>query len=94
MIKAWDETKTIRDWAADARCSVTYEALLKRLRSGWVHEDAISLPPQTGGRPRTRVTIHLHPNQVALLTTPEETAEQAVLRLVGDELDAIDGTER
>jgi hypothetical protein len=40
------------------------------------------------------VTVHLHPNQVALLTTAEETAEQAVLRLVKEWLDAIDGAER
>lgn len=43
-LTAFEETKSMVDWVDDSRCSVNYGALESRIRLGWDHESAISLP--------------------------------------------------
>lgn len=44
ILTAFGESKTVADWAEDGRCSVGYFAIIGRLKLGWSHESAISLP--------------------------------------------------
>lgn len=51
-VTAFGQTKSLADWAEDDRCSVTYNAVLYRLRKGWEPERAITTPrTQKGGPP-------------------------------------------
>jgi hypothetical protein len=47
MLTIFGETKCMADWADDERCSISYQALESRLRSGWSVEDALTQPPRT-----------------------------------------------
>lgn len=38
---AFGETKTLKEWSADPRCKISYEALWKRLDLGWDVEEAL-----------------------------------------------------
>ena len=49
-MEAFGEKKTLRDWAADARCQVPYLRLRTRLRKNWSLEDAIATVPAMGNR--------------------------------------------
>lgn len=50
LVTAFEETKTVADWSEDPRCSVSYNAILYRLKKGWRPEDAIRQKrTQTGG---------------------------------------------
>lgn len=40
------ETKMLVEWAEDKRCLVPYQTLFRRMKNGWLAEDAISLPPR------------------------------------------------
>lgn len=46
-LTAFGEAKTVVEWAEDARCSVQYDTLAERIRSGWDHERAITTAPVT-----------------------------------------------
>lgn len=48
-ITAFGETKTISAWADDPRCPVKRGTLAARIRTGWPHEKAISIPAVPGG---------------------------------------------
>jgi hypothetical protein len=50
LITAFGETKCIRDWADDARCSVHWDTLYGRLDDGWSPERAIATPSVRGKR--------------------------------------------
>lgn len=41
-VLAWGETKTVAQWARDARCRVTATRLRARLHAGWTPEDAVA----------------------------------------------------
>jgi hypothetical protein len=43
-LTAFGETKTVKDWSEDSRCTVSYEALRNRIKSGMNPEPAITLP--------------------------------------------------
>lgn len=43
-ITAFGETKTLKEWASDPRCAVTYHCLHGRVRSGWNGDEAITIP--------------------------------------------------
>jgi hypothetical protein len=51
---AFGETLTLREWAADPRCSVCCEALRQRIKRGMPLAEAIVLPRQPSGRKMTR----------------------------------------
>lgn len=44
ILVAWGESKIISDWVKDSRCSVKESAIRKRLKKGWLIEDAIAAP--------------------------------------------------
>lgn len=44
-VLAFGETKTLSEWSADERCSVSRLTLRDRLRRGWDPEIAVSAPP-------------------------------------------------
>lgn len=44
LLTAFGETKSAKDWSRDARCAVTYRALVKRIRKGVPAETAICTP--------------------------------------------------
>lgn len=46
LITAWGETKYLSEWARDKRCTITRQALHKRLSKGWPPEVAISKPAE------------------------------------------------
>jgi hypothetical protein len=55
LIEAFGETKSIPEWAEDARCIVSYETLRARFkRGGWSAEEAISMPMCRPGRGERR----------------------------------------
>jgi len=55
-IEAFGESKTINDWIADPRCSVSKECLAMRIDArGWDAERAISTPKLGQGAPVTRL---------------------------------------
>lgn len=41
---AFGETKPLGAWMEDERCAVAYPTLIARIKAGWNHERAISLP--------------------------------------------------
>ena len=43
-ITAWGETKLLKRWSEDPRCSVSYISIRKRIKKGWTPERAISEP--------------------------------------------------
>lgn len=43
-ITAFGESKGAREWAADERCHVTHSCVLRRIKKGWLPEDAITKP--------------------------------------------------
>lgn len=43
MITAFGETKTAMEWAGDSRCVVSPQLLSRRIRDGWVAEEAIAI---------------------------------------------------
>ena len=45
-VAAFGETKTVAEWAADARARVGAEAILARLDGGMSPEEAIGRPPE------------------------------------------------
>jgi len=45
ILTAWGETKSSADWAEDPRCSVSWSTLYQRIKYGWPHEEALTLPP-------------------------------------------------
>ncbi len=48
---AFGESKTIKDWLKDPRCSICRNTLMNRIHSlKWPSEEAISTPPKTTGR--------------------------------------------
>ena len=49
-ITAFGETKTLKEWTNDPRCSVTQAILQTRCERGWDPEDAITLPRHTKAR--------------------------------------------
>jgi hypothetical protein len=49
VVAAWGEHKTLGEWAADPRCSVSYGTLWYRVSAGWDPVEAIGRPPQHGG---------------------------------------------
>lgn len=49
-VAAFGETKTLAEWAEDARCRVTGHALKLRIRHGWSPELAIAHPATTNRR--------------------------------------------
>lgn len=42
IITAWGETKVQVDWVNDERCAVSVKTLRKRLKQGWIPEDALT----------------------------------------------------
>jgi hypothetical protein len=46
MLTAWGETRSMKEWAEDPRCTVGYSGLQRRIKNGWPPERAIS----TGNR--------------------------------------------
>jgi hypothetical protein len=48
FVCAFGETKTVADWAEDARCSVSYEAFRERVKKGIAPELAMSAKEQPG----------------------------------------------
>lgn len=52
MITAFGITAPASQWAEDPRCTVSYNALLYRLRRGWSPEAAIATPRTQKGGPR------------------------------------------
>lgn len=46
--EAFGESKTIRQWVDDPRCSVGYQGLYRRLKNGMPPEQAIATPAQPG----------------------------------------------
>jgi hypothetical protein len=55
-ITAFNETKTILQWAQDPRCSVGVRRLRIRLAVGWGEEEAITRAAHGGLRPKTQGT--------------------------------------
>lgn len=45
LCSAFGETMSLRAWAKDPRCVVSYGTLAYRLRSDWLPEEAITTPP-------------------------------------------------
>lgn len=55
LLTAFGETKTVAEWVDDPRCSVTYTALIQRVRrAGWAPEEAVSTPAQSNGGARLK----------------------------------------
>jgi hypothetical protein len=48
--EAFGESKTMREWANDPRCSVRFSTLAERIRVGWSFEKAIATPPRSKTR--------------------------------------------
>lgn len=48
VLTAFGETKCLREWSRDPRCSISDSALWDRVVSGWPHESAITMPSQKG----------------------------------------------
>jgi len=48
MLTAFGETKSLKRWAEDSRCSVAQSVLMARLKSGYSPEDAVSAPYRPG----------------------------------------------
>lgn len=48
--EAFCESKTMREWSADSRCSVRFSTLAERIRVGWSLEKAIATPPRSKTR--------------------------------------------
>jgi len=46
LVTAFGETKCLVDWTRDVRCTVQRQALRRRLQSGMLSEQAITLPAQ------------------------------------------------
>lgn len=44
MLEAFGETKCLKEWAEDSRCSVTWQNIQRRLNLGWSVEKAIVEP--------------------------------------------------
>jgi len=42
-IEAFGENKTLAQWSEDSRCKVNYHTLKRRLKLGWLSEDALTL---------------------------------------------------
>lgn len=62
-LTAFGETKSASMWAADARCGVTYDGLMKRLQYGWTDVEAITRPARFHPR---RGSLHLSATQARL----------------------------
>lgn len=48
FLTAFGETKNIKEWLADERCVVKYDAIIGRYKKGWKHEDCLTIPSRTG----------------------------------------------
>ena len=48
MISAFGETKTLKGWELDQRCSVSEATIRLRLKGGMGHQDAVALPVRPG----------------------------------------------
>ena len=42
MLTLCNETKSLSEWSDDARCQVSYQTLLHRVKSGWTAEEALA----------------------------------------------------
>jgi hypothetical protein len=51
-VTAFGETRPIHKWIGDPRCKVSIAALKSRVKAGWDHEDAMSIPSVSGWRGR------------------------------------------
>ena len=49
MLEAYGETKSVSEWALDARCPVSASTLWARVNRGWTHERAISMAHRQQG---------------------------------------------
>jgi len=56
QIEAFGETRTVGDWAKDARCRISDELLRSRIANGWHPEDAMTTPLGVGRERRTWLT--------------------------------------
>jgi hypothetical protein len=59
LLTAFDETKTIPEWAEDPRCAVTYNTLSWRLSKGWPPEMALTSIAFDGRNSRPAVRSNL-----------------------------------
>src|SRR5580658_8303573 len=50
LVEAFGQSKTIREWVEDSRCSIDWNTLHLRLYQGWDAEEAITSPPYEGPR--------------------------------------------
>ena len=55
VLTAFNESKTVAEWAEDSRCKTNSTNLYKRTQAGWGHERAISTPTDT--RFRSKPTL-------------------------------------
>src|ERR1700756_1600251 len=49
-LRAFGETKFIKDWGRDPRCRVSAQSLGRRIKQGWDAESAITTPPTWGNQ--------------------------------------------
>lgn len=73
FITAFNETKTVTEWASDARCVVSYAVLANRLRRNrrspnWSPETAITTPLLPRGKSITNIRHHRRPITSCLLS--------------------------
>lgn len=62
IVTAYEETKSIYEWAADLRCAVTYQCLLYRINKGWEPEKALTQPSERMRKPNTQSWLEVnHP---------------------------------
>lgn len=47
-IEAFGESKILKEWSEDERCTVTYNTLFQRIKAGWNPEEALSTPKRGG----------------------------------------------
>jgi DNA-directed RNA polymerase specialized sigma24 family protein len=74
-ITAFGETKTVRAWVRDPRCTSTAKSILRRLARGYSAEEAVLLPP------RVRPLVRCEPRKPRRTKKSRPTDREEVRRL-------------
>lgn len=78
LLTACGETRLLKEWVRDPRCSVTRKVILLRLRAGWDAEDAVTIP--SGGKQPGIVAFQEQKSAAAWSRDPRSVVSEEGLR--------------